>query len=91
MISCQDNDQLYKHLRQNCFTTVLFTLFEFICERPPIDIGIGIPNHGSIRNFIPLISDFGYKLNNKWDKIVVLYEDDLGMPFGLIVSLIYFL
>lgn len=65
-------------MRLSCPSTVLYTIFEFICERPANDIGIGIPG-GTPMNVVPLLADFGIALADKWQQVIILYDTPLGL------------
>lgn len=79
MASCEQNSKLYRHLRIHCYGSILFTFFESICERPPKDIGFGIPNIRSANEILPLIYDVGLVLPESSKQIIILYENNLGM------------
>lgn len=81
VIPCADNAILYQHLRQFCPSTVLFSIFEFICERPPNDIGIGIPQLGTSMNVVPLLADFGITLGDRWQQVIIFYDTPLDMIY----------
>ena len=78
VVSCKENIYLYEHLKQSCPAPVLFTLFESVCQRPPTDMGIGIPHLNSVQNMIPMLADFGITLSDRWRQIIVLYDSPLG-------------
>nr|XP_027202004.1 uncharacterized protein LOC113795962 [Dermatophagoides pteronyssinus] len=77
--SCEQNSQLYRHIRIHCYESILFTFFESICERPPKDIGFGIPNIRSVDKILPLIYDVGLVLPDSSKQIIILYENNLGI------------
>ncbi|KAF7490854.1 Glutamate receptor [Sarcoptes scabiei] len=77
MTDCRQNYLLYKHLRLHCYEqTILFSFFELACQRPPSDIGFGIPNTKSINNILPLLYDIGFVLIKSLQEIVILYDDE---------------
>ncbi|KAH7642523.1 hypothetical protein DERF_003675 [Dermatophagoides farinae] len=79
MASCEQNSKLYRHLRIHCYGSILFTFFESICERPPKDIGFGIPNIRSANEILPLIYDVGLVLPESSKQIIILYENNLDL------------
>jgi len=78
LLSCDQNARLYVHLRACCSASVLFTLFESLCQRPPSDIGIGIPLLNTLNNLTPMLSDIGTLLANQWPQMTVLHDIQLG-------------
>lgn len=79
MADCRENVKLYRHIRKFCYESILFTFFQTVCERPPADIGFGIPILQSNNDVRPLLNDIGLSMVDSFKQIIVLYEDNLDL------------
>lgn len=79
VIPCPVNLRLYEYMRDSCGTSLLLTVFDSVCQRPPSDIGIGIVHLPSAQNVVPVFADFGIELSDRWRQVVVLYDTPIGL------------
>ncbi|CAG2118168.1 unnamed protein product, partial [Medioppia subpectinata] len=76
-LKCAKTKILYSLLRENCPSTLLLSVIENNCMRPPADQGLGFPVMKSINDIIPMLIDMKYDFMSEWDHIHLIHDHRL--------------
>lgn len=76
-ISCSRTKALHSLIVEHCESTVVLSIHEKTCPRPPKTIGIGFPVTSSVSDVVPMLVDMRHDFLATWTQINLVHDQSV--------------